>query len=70
MVEAKRQSKNRRYDLGGQGRSLLVVLSLALSPCAVAAGPIDAAVRAQRAGDNVTAAKIFYQVVTSSSGVS
>lgn len=68
MVEAKRQSKNKLHDLGVQGRSLLVILSLALSPCAMAAGPIDAAVRAQRAGDNVTAAKIFYQVVTSSSG--
>jgi tetratricopeptide (TPR) repeat protein len=48
--------------------SLVSLVSLFFVASASANGMMDAALRAQRSGDNLTAAKIFYQVVTSSTG--
>ncbi|MFZ9519109.1 MAG: hypothetical protein ACO3A4_01395 [Silvanigrellaceae bacterium] len=52
----------------GLSCAIAMLISISLVPAAHSAGPLDAAIRAQRSGDNITAAKIFYQAVTSSQG--
>lgn len=68
MSQLGRHTKPLRRRLRVLGCSLLAAMSLCFSMQASSAGPIDAAIRAQRAGDYLSAAKIFYQVVTSSTG--
>lgn len=67
MTRVNHRKKTQWKSFRGQGRSILVAVSVLLSSPAFA-GPMDVAIRAQRAGDNISAAKLFYQVATSSNG--
>ncbi len=68
MIHWGRKKKNilRRSPAGLS--SVLVLLCVLTPLSAHPAGPIDAGRVAQRRGDHITAAKIFYQVATSSTG--